>query len=261
LQAQYAELASTFTDLAGRPLTSVQAIRDALAESGEMAGQTEEEIRSVAEAVAAINEQTNVLQNGGGSGGADKGLPSVLNDLVPEVKKLEGAAGRMQQSFADAFTDVVLGAKSAKEAISGLLQMAARALVNSAISNLFAFVFSANGNVFSNGGVVPFADGGVVGGPTTFPMSGGKTGVMGEAGPEAIMPLKRGADGKLGVAAQQEPRRLEVVVTAEEGEMFTPRVRQISGNVAVQVASQANQLQKQGFGSTLTQYDQRGTTV
>jgi len=32
-----------------------------------------------------------------------------------------------------------------------------------------------------------------------FPMAGGKTGLMGEAGPEAIMPLKRGANGKLGV--------------------------------------------------------------
>ena len=30
-------------------------------------------------------------------------------------------------------------------------------------------------------------------------MTGGKTGLMGEAGPEAIMPLKRGKDGKLGV--------------------------------------------------------------
>jgi len=40
-----------------------------------------------------------------------------------------------------------------------------------------------------------------VGGPTMFPMNGGKTGLMGEAGPEAIMPLKRGANGKLGVEA------------------------------------------------------------
>jgi phage-related minor tail protein len=31
-----------------------------------------------------------------------------------------------------------------------------------------------------------------------FPLRGG-TGVMGEAGPEAIMPLSRGSDGKLGV--------------------------------------------------------------
>jgi lambda family phage tail tape measure protein len=59
----------------------------------------------------------------------------------------------------------------------------------------------ANGAAFSGGNVVPFANGGVVGSPTTFPMAGGKTGLMGEAGPEAIMPLKRGKDGKLGVAA------------------------------------------------------------
>ena len=43
-----------------------------------------------------------------------------------------------------------------------------------------------------------YANGGVVGSPTMFNHSGG-LGVMGEAGPEAIMPLKRGADGKLGV--------------------------------------------------------------
>jgi lambda family phage tail tape measure protein len=51
----------------------------------------------------------------------------------------------------------------------------------------------ANGGAFE-GGVQAFADGGVVGGPTLFNM-----GLMGEAGPEAIMPLQRGADGKLGV--------------------------------------------------------------
>ena len=58
----------------------------------------------------------------------------------------------------------------------------------------------ADGGVISNGSQVQaYANGGVVGGPTTFAMSGGKTGLMGEAGPEAIMPLKRGANGKLGV--------------------------------------------------------------
>lgn len=58
--------------------------------------------------------------------------------------------------------------------------------------------FSANGNAFSGGRIIPFARGGVVGGPTMFPMTDG-AGLMGEAGPEAIMPLKRGAGGKLGV--------------------------------------------------------------
>lgn len=59
---------------------------------------------------------------------------------------------------------------------------------------------NANGNAFAGGRVTPFADGGVVDGPTLFPMAGSKTGLMGEAGPEAIMPLKR-INGKLGVAS------------------------------------------------------------
>jgi len=58
----------------------------------------------------------------------------------------------------------------------------------------------ANGGAFSGGSQVEaYANGGVVDRPTTFGMSGGRTGLMGEAGPEAIMPLKRGANGKLGV--------------------------------------------------------------
>ena len=59
--------------------------------------------------------------------------------------------------------------------------------------------YAANGNVFSGGTVIPFANGGIVSKPTLFPMANG-AGLMGEAGPEAIMPLKRGPDGKLGVS-------------------------------------------------------------
>lgn len=58
---------------------------------------------------------------------------------------------------------------------------------------------SANGNVFAQNGIVPYAKGGIVDRPMMFPFAKG-IGLMGEAGPEAIMPLKRGADGKLGVA-------------------------------------------------------------
>ena len=62
------------------------------------------------------------------------------------------------------------------------------------------FFGQANGGAWLGGSQVQaYANGGVVGGPTTFGMSGGKTGLMGEAGPEAIMPLKRGSNGKLGV--------------------------------------------------------------
>jgi TP901 family phage tail tape measure protein len=60
----------------------------------------------------------------------------------------------------------------------------------------------AKGGAFQNGNVVAFADGGVVNRPTNFAMSGGRLGLMGEAGAEAIMPLSRGKDGKLGVKAE-----------------------------------------------------------
>lgn len=62
---------------------------------------------------------------------------------------------------------------------------------------------SADGSAFGQGGVQMFAAGGVVNSPTGFSYGAGgtKSGVMGEAGPEAIMPLRRGADGKLGVGS------------------------------------------------------------
>ncbi|SHG79973.1 phage tail tape measure protein, lambda family [Kaistia soli DSM 19436] len=56
----------------------------------------------------------------------------------------------------------------------------------------------ANGGVFEHSNIVPFARGGVVHGPTIFPFANG-TGLMGEAGPEAIMPLRRLGNGRLGV--------------------------------------------------------------
>ena len=51
------------------------------------------------------------------------------------------------------------------------------------------------------GAIKPFATGGVIGTPTYFPLSNGGVGLAGEAGPEAILPLARGSDGRLGVAA------------------------------------------------------------
>ncbi len=75
-------------------------------------------------------------------------------------------------------------------------------LLASGVGALFggATAFEKGGS-FAQGRVMPFAKGGVVSGTTAFPMRGG-LGVMGEAGPEAIMPLTRGADGSLGVRAQ-----------------------------------------------------------
>ncbi|WP_454629525.1 phage tail length tape measure family protein [Bradyrhizobium cenepequi] len=69
-------------------------------------------------------------------------------------------------------------------------------------SNLFGPLLpSARGNVFGGGNIIPFRLGGVVTRPTLFPMANGGTGLMSEAGEEAVMPLRRGRDGRLGVSA------------------------------------------------------------
>jgi len=72
-------------------------------------------------------------------------------------------------------------------------------------------MLQANGNAFFNGRVTPFADGDIFNSPRIFPMANG-TGLMGEDGPEAIMPLKRGSDGKLGVASTEGRSKVTVNV-------------------------------------------------
>lgn len=74
-------------------------------------------------------------------------------------------------------------------------------LPGTAGSSLFGPVApSALGNIFAGGNIIPFARGGIVSMPTLFPMANGGTGLMGEAGEEAVMPLRRGSDGRLGVS-------------------------------------------------------------
>ena len=81
--------------------------------------------------------------------------------------------------------------------IGGLAGLIIPALLGAAGSG-GAAAGSAQGNVFSGGNVVPFARGGIVDSPTVFPMKN-RIGLLGESGPEAILPLKRGPGGKLGV--------------------------------------------------------------
>jgi len=102
------------------------------------------------------------------------------------------AANRMASGFADFLfnpMDKSIGDMVASFA-KGIAQMIAQAMLLKAIkAGMSAMgVAFADGGVFDSGGVKKFASGG------SF-----KSGLMGEAGPEAIMPLKRGPDGRLGV--------------------------------------------------------------
>jgi phage-related minor tail protein len=55
-----------------------------------------------------------------------------------------------------------------------------------------------NRAAFDRGNVIPFARGGIIDRPTLFPVARG-TGLMGEARPEGILPLRRHPSGRLGV--------------------------------------------------------------
>ncbi|MGV1751556.1 phage tail tape measure protein [Agrobacterium sp. CG674] len=136
-----------------------------------------------------------------------KGLDSVLQGLGTRLSNIALSAGLKPLE------------NMLSSAVSGL---------TSGAGSLFAF---ANGGV--PGRVTPFADGGVVSSPTFFPM-GGDMGLMGEAGSEAILPLKRGADGSLGVAAGGGGGGTQIVfnVTASDAASFRRSEGQISAMLA-----------------------------
>lgn len=147
-----------------------------------------------------------------------KGWEDTAKKFAEVGSQMESMAQQIGQSLATAFGDfffnvVTARFKSLVDTITNFLNAILRSITNvigqqmangvmeSVKSWFIPAKASANGNVFAGGNPVPFASGGVVFRPTFFPMANGGTGLMGEAGPEAIMPLKRTADGKLGVAA------------------------------------------------------------
>lgn len=132
-------------------------------------------------------------------------------------KTLGDLANFSANEMSSAFMSIVDGTKSASDAFRDMARAIIKqafelAVINPIINSIFGGVSGfqklptlggfAQGGAFIGGNVTAFANGGVVGGPTMFPMSGGRTGLMGEAGPEAIMPLKRTSSGKLGVVAE-----------------------------------------------------------
>lgn len=84
--------------------------------------------------------------------------------------------------------------------LDGAVRSVANSIGGSLAGSLGSLFASADGNVIAGGRVKPFARGGVIRSPMLFPLESG-LGLAGEAGAEAILPLRRGGDGKLGVAA------------------------------------------------------------
>ena len=107
--------------------------------------------------------------------------------------------------------------------------------------------------------VTAFADGGIVDKPTYFPMKGNRMGLMGEAGTEAIMPLRRTPDGRLGVEAQvQQPN---ITIYNQSG-ANVETVQRPDGDTEIFIRKVNNALRNErtqsGFSSALQRNNSRG---
>ena len=168
----------------------------------------------------------------------------VRADTRPFVKGLE-ALSRETSAFSGAITATFKSAVAGGKDFEGVLKDLALRLADiaftkalSPLSNLIgggidqlAGAFGlAKGGVVGGGRMVPFGRGGVVDTPALFPLGRG-LGLLGEAGPEAVLPLARGSDGALGVQGGGGIV-VNVHVTATDVESFRKSEAQLSAMLA-----------------------------
>jgi hypothetical protein len=149
-------------------------------------GLTEERMKSI-QTIVDLEAKTRLLQE------AEEKREAQIDEIVGHIRS--------------AFDSLIDGTETVEEAFRKMMYNIAKSiweqqvmdpLANAATKWITNTFFSAKGSAWNNG-VQMFANGGVVNSATPFRHAGGM-GIMGEAGAEAIMPLKRGPDGKLGVA-------------------------------------------------------------
>jgi len=137
--------------------------------------------------------------------------PSFATEIPPlmaALRDLEGLADGFGRAMVTAFRRSAIEGKKLEDVLKSLALGLSRRALDAALAPISRGISAALTGAFgfAKGGVVgprvtPFAAGGVVATPSYFPMRGG-VGLMGEAGPEAILPLARGPDGRLGVRSQ-----------------------------------------------------------
>jgi len=142
----------------------------------------------------------------------------------------------LRSGLSRALRDALIDGRRLSDVLRGLALDVSRSVANRAIDGAVSQVSSgltgALGGLFSSVPIRAFAKGGVLSSPTLFPMSGG-AGLAGEAGPEAILPLRRGADGRLGVAAGQGAApNVSVTIQTPNPESFRRSQTQIAGSLA-----------------------------
>jgi phage-related minor tail protein len=179
-------------------------------------------------------------------------LSDTMDSLTARTRNLESGANGFARAMASAFTSSVSGGKHLDDVLKTLalrlsdlslrlaLQPLARSLASS-FNGLFAGLGGGSGGA-SNvtaamGAIKPFAAGGVLGTPTYFPLTAGGVGLAGEAGPEAIVPLARGSDGRLGVAMNGGGApNITIHIATADADSFRRSETYITGQIARAVA-------------------------
>jgi phage-related minor tail protein len=163
---------------------------------------------------------------------------------------LDRLGRRFSNTLAKSFADVAVKGKGLNDVLRSLglslsqlvLKAALRPLTDQlggALAGLAQGGFGfAKGGALRNGLPVPFASGGVIQSPVTFPLAGGRLGLAGERGAEAILPLARGPDGRLGVSTQGSGGGVNVTfnVQTPDADSFRRSESQVAAMVARAVA-------------------------
>ncbi len=203
----------------------IAALEATLSGSAGLVAAFDDELLRMRESLVFTGREVNTLSTGLGGG-----LRRAFDGLVFDGMKLSDALKGVARTMADTVYGIAM--KPVQNALGGALAQG----LNGLLGTMMPFE---KGGAFVQGRVMPFAKGGVVAQATAFPMRGA-TGLMGEAGPEAIMPLARGADGRLGVQAAGNTRAVTVVMN-----ITTPDVQGFQRSQS-QIAAQAQRMLARG---------------
>jgi phage-related minor tail protein len=184
-------------------------------------------------------------------------LYSLSTDLEMRSASLANSANIFAGAMTRAFSQATVGGKQFDDVLKSLaLRISsltvAQALkpitgslattITGGLNQLFGGLFSGIGQITTQGNrlgaVKPFAAGGIIGTPSYFPLTSGGLGLAGEAGPEAIVPLSRGSDGRLGIAMSGagQPPNITVQIATPDPASFRRSEAYITGQIARAVA-------------------------